>query len=370
MTVLAVSGLGVAIAGRTLVRDVTFDVAAGETLAIVGESGSGKSLTALALLNLLPPGAVRTGRVTVAGTEVDPAATTETSPALRRLRGGMAGMVFQEPMTSLNPLHRVGRQVAEAAALHGPAPTRDAVLAMLARAGFADAGSRLDAFPHQLSGGQRQRVMIAMALANNPSLLIADEPTTALDVTIQAQILDLLAAEKTARGLAMLIISHDLNLVRRVADRVCVMQGGAIMEQGPVDAVLAAPRDLPALLDEVRAMREKVRAAHRVKAGSFDLKHSPGGMIDVEFAVQALVLGHGAQRPELIDDVGNIALLQRAEAATLLPAGVGTAAADAYRELRRVQHRARLDEQPTQLQPEAMTAQSSAVLALWHAVFS
>ena len=135
-------------------------------------------------------------------------------------------------------------------------------------------------------------------------------------------------------------------------------------------AVLAAPRDLPALLDEVRAMREKVRAAHRVKAGSFDLKHSPGGMIDVEFAVQALVLGHGAQRPELIDDVGNIALLQRAEAATLLPAGVGTAAADAYRELRRVQHRARLDEQPTQLQPEAMTAQSSAVLALWHAVFS
>ena len=242
MTVLAVSGLGVAIAGRTLVRDVTFDVAAGETLAIVGESGSGKSLTALALLNLLPPGAVRTGRVTVAGTEVDPAATTETSPALRRLRGGMAGMVFQEPMTSLNPLHRVGRQVAEAAALHGPAPTRDAVLAMLARAGFADAGSRLDAFPHQLSGGQRQRVMIAMALANNPSLLIADEPTTALDVTIQAQILDLLAAEKTARGLAMLIISHDLNLVRRVADRVCVMQGGAIMEQGPVDAVLAAPR--------------------------------------------------------------------------------------------------------------------------------
>ncbi len=134
--------------------------------------------------------------------------------------------------------------------------------------------------------------------------------------------------------------------------------------------VLAAPRDLPALLDEVRAMHEKVRAAHRVKAGSFDLKHSPGGMIDVEFAVQALVLGHGARRPELIDDVGNIALLQRAEAAGLLPAGVGTAAANAYRELRRVQHRARLDEQPTQLQPEAMTVQSSAVLALWHAVFS
>ncbi len=135
-------------------------------------------------------------------------------------------------------------------------------------------------------------------------------------------------------------------------------------------AVLAAPRDLPALLDEVRTMREKVRTAHRVKAGAFDIKHSPGGMIDVEFAVQALVLGHGARHPELIDDVGNIALLQRAEAAGLLAPGVGAAAADAYRDLRRVQHRARLDEQPTQVPPEAMAEQSRAVLGLWHAVFS
>ena len=134
--------------------------------------------------------------------------------------------------------------------------------------------------------------------------------------------------------------------------------------------VLAAPRDLPALLDEVRAMREKVRSAHRIKADIFDIKHSPGGMIDVEFAVQALVLGHGARHPELIDDVGNIALLRRAEDAGLLPAGVGAAAADAYRDLRRVQHRARLDEQPTQVQPEAMAAQSRAVTDLWHAVFS
>ena len=242
MTVLAVSGLGVAIAGRNLVRDVSFTVDAGETLAIVGESGSGKSLTALSILNLLPAGAVRTGCITVDGVDIEPAATTGTSPALRRLRGGTAGMVFQEPMTSLNPLHRIGRQVAEAAALHGPAPTRGALLTMLARAGFADAESRLDAFPHQLSGGQRQRVMIAMALANNPRLLIADEPTTALDVTIQAQILDLLAAEKAARGLAMLIISHDLNLVRRVADRVCVMQDGTIVEQGPVRTLLVTPR--------------------------------------------------------------------------------------------------------------------------------
>jgi len=241
MTILSIDGLGVSLGGRVLVHDVSFHVDAGETLAVVGESGSGKTLTALSILNLLPPDAIRTGTVTVDGTEIDPGATTETSPALRRLRGGVAGMVFQEPMTSLNPLHRVGRQVAEAAALHGRAPTRPEVEAMLARAGFADAGARLDAFPHQLSGGQRQRVMIAMALANNPRLLIADEPTTALDVTIQAQILDLLTREKVARGLAMVLISHDLNLVRRVADRVCVMRDGTVVEQGPVAAVLARP---------------------------------------------------------------------------------------------------------------------------------
>ena len=241
MTVLSVAGLGVAIGGRMLVRDVSFTVEAGETLAIVGESGSGKSLTALSILNLLPAGAVRTGVITVDGITVAPDATSDTSPALRQLRGGVAGMVFQEPMTSLNPLQRIGTQIAEAAALHGPAPSRTQVLAMLARAGFADAGSRLEAFPHQLSGGQRQRVMIAMALANNPRLLIADEPTTALDVTIQAQILDLLTAEKAARGLALLLISHDLNLVRRVADQVCVMQGGTVVEQGPVRTVMARP---------------------------------------------------------------------------------------------------------------------------------
>ena len=135
-------------------------------------------------------------------------------------------------------------------------------------------------------------------------------------------------------------------------------------------AVLAAPRDPQALLGEVRAMREKVRAAHPVKGGSFDIKHSPGGMMDVEFAVQALVLGHSADRPELLDDVGNIALLRRAEAAGLLPVGVGAAASDAYRDLRRAQHRARLDEQSTQVEPELLAEQSSAVVALWRAVFA
>ena len=134
-------------------------------------------------------------------------------------------------------------------------------------------------------------------------------------------------------------------------------------------AVLSAPRDLPSLLGEVRSMREKVRSAHAVRKGCFDVKHSPGGMMDVEFAVQALVLGHSGSHPELLDDVGNIALLRRAEAAGLLPAGVGSAAADAYRDLRRAQHRARLDEQPTQIEPSAMAGQSQAVMALWRAVF-
>src|SRR5262249_11262286 len=146
------------------------------------------------------------------------------------------GMVFQEPMTSLNPLGRIGRQVAEAFMLHTPSShdaVRPRVVELLSEVGFGDAASRLDAFPHQLSGGQRQRVMIAMALANDPALLIADEPTTALDVTIQAQILKLLADEKTARGLALLLITHDLNIVRRYADRVCVMKEGRVVESGP-----------------------------------------------------------------------------------------------------------------------------------------
>ncbi len=235
---LEVENLIVAFGGRRVVDGVGFGLQQGETLALVGESGSGKSLTALSLLQLLPAGAACSGRVILGGQDMLRAGPQ----TLHAARGGVAGMVFQEPMTSLNPLHRVGRQVAEAVALHGRRPGRDAVAALLARVGFADAQSRLDAFPHQLSGGQRQRVMIAMALANDPKLLIADEPTTALDVTIQAGILDLLAAEKARRGLALLLISHDLNVVRRVADRVCVMKDGHIVEAGPVADVLRRPQ--------------------------------------------------------------------------------------------------------------------------------
>ena len=238
MGLLEVSDLTIAFSGRAVVRGVSFRVEPGETMALVGESGSGKSLTALSVLQLLPAGAAVTGSVRLDGVEMLGAG----AGALHRARGGIAGMVFQEPMTSLNPLHRVGRQVAEARALHGARPSRAEVAALLARVGFADAAARLEAFPHQLSGGQRQRVMIAMALANDPRLLIADEPTTALDVTIQAGILTLLAAERGRRGLALLLISHDLHVVRRVADRVAVMKDGAIVEQGPAAPLFAAPQ--------------------------------------------------------------------------------------------------------------------------------
>ena len=241
MSLVEVAGLSVAFGGRRVVDKVSFRLDRGETLALVGESGSGKSLTALSLLQLLPHGATCSGRVVLDGQSMI-AAPPET---LRRLRGGVAGMVFQEPMTSLNPLGRIGAQVGEAIALHqslGPAAIRTRVVELLDEVGFPDAAGRLDAFPHQLSGGQRQRVMIAMALANDPALLIADEPTTALDVTIQAQILKLLADEKAKRGLALLLISHDLAIVRRYADRVCVMRHGAVVEAGAVAEVFARPR--------------------------------------------------------------------------------------------------------------------------------
>jgi microcin C transport system ATP-binding protein len=240
MSLVTVDNLTVAFGKRVVVDRVGFTLDRGETLALVGESGSGKSLTALSLLQLLPPGATCDGRVVVDGQSVIAA----RDAPLRRLRGGVAGMVFQEPMTSLNPLSRIGSQIAEAVRLHQrmtPTAARVRVVELLNEVGFPDAAHRLDAYPHQLSGGQRQRVMIAMALANDPAVLIADEPTTALDVTIQAQILKLLAAEKAARGLALLLISHDLAIVRRYADRVCVMKDGRVVEAGIVSKVFDAP---------------------------------------------------------------------------------------------------------------------------------
>ncbi len=238
---LSVENLSVAFRGKTVVQGVSFAMHAGQTLALVGESGSGKSVTALSCLRLLGPGGANpAGRILLDGTEV----LTAPEDDLRRLRGGVAGMVFQEPMTSLNPLHSVGRQVEEAITLHRPlrgAALRARVIALLERAGLPDPGARLGAYPHQMSGGQRQRVMIAAALANDPQLLIADEPTTALDVTIQAQILDLLADLKQRLGMGLLLITHDLAIVRKHADHVVVMRHGSVVEQGPVAEVFANP---------------------------------------------------------------------------------------------------------------------------------
>ncbi|MEN9498299.1 MAG: hypothetical protein RIS83_118 [Pseudomonadota bacterium] len=242
MPLLSVQNLSVAFQGRDVVRRVSFDLAAGETLALVGESGSGKSVTALSCLRLLSSaGSNPAGSITLDGTDV----LTASEAALRRLRGGVAGMVFQEPMTSLNPLHSIERQVAEAITLHRPLAgpeLRARVIELLRLAGFPQAEERLSAYPHQLSGGQRQRVMIAAALANDPKLLIADEPTTALDVTIQAQILELLASLKRRFNMAMLLITHDLAIVRRHADRVVVMKNGDAVEQGRVAEVFANPQ--------------------------------------------------------------------------------------------------------------------------------
>ncbi|WP_027285114.1 ABC transporter ATP-binding protein [Rubritepida flocculans] len=241
MSLLSVENLAVAFRGRRVVEGVSFRVEAGETVALVGESGSGKSVTALSLLRLLSAaGSNPEGRITLDGVEVLTAGEAE----LRRLRGGVAGMVFQEPMTSLNPLHTIGRQVGEAITLHRPLrgeALRAEVIEKLRRAGLPNAEERLGAYPHQLSGGQRQRVMIAAALANDPKLLIADEPTTALDVTIQAQILELLADLKRRLSMAMLLITHDLTIVKRHADRVVVMKDGRVVEQGGVARVFAAP---------------------------------------------------------------------------------------------------------------------------------
>ncbi len=223
------------------VRGVSFEVRRGETLALVGESGSGKSVTALSTVDLLPGAAEIAGSARFKGQEMvgAPEAT------LRKIRGNEISFIFQEPMTSLNPLHTLERQISESLALHqglGGAKARARVIELLHQVGINDPESRLGAYPHQLSGGQRQRVMIAMALANGPDLLIADEPTTALDVTIQAQILDLLQELKAREGLSMLFITHDLTIVRQIADRVCVMKDGEIVEHGPTKAIFDRPR--------------------------------------------------------------------------------------------------------------------------------
>ncbi len=227
----------------TAVKGVSFRINRGETVALVGESGSGKSVSALSILKLLPyPAASHpTGEIFFEGRDLLHA----TEGELKRIRGDRISMIFQEPMTSLNPLHPIERQVGEILQLHrrmSASATRARVIELLTKVGIPEPEKRLGAYPHQLSGGQRQRVMIAMALANEPDLLIADEPTTALDVTIQAQILELLRDLQREMGMAMLLITHDLGIVRRMAERVYVMQKGEIVEEQPTEALFTDPK--------------------------------------------------------------------------------------------------------------------------------
>ncbi len=238
---LEVQGLEVSFAKRPVLRGVSFTVAPGETLGIVGESGSGKSVTALSIMGLLSwPGRVTGGRVLWHGEDV----LGLPADARRRLRGSAMAMIFQEPMTCLNPVYTVQQQISEVLMLHRGMNKKEAAEAAaeyLQQVGIADPKARLRNYPHELSGGMRQRVMIAMALAGEPELLIADEPTTALDVTVQAQILDLLKRLQAETGMAMILITHDLGLVAENADRGIVMYAGEVVEDGKVDELFTAP---------------------------------------------------------------------------------------------------------------------------------
>jgi len=254
---LSVSSLRIAFGSHEAVRGISFDIAPGETLGLVGESGSGKSATALAMMRLLPPGAAVSGSIRLshpthrdeAAMDGPPSASADllTLPeeAMRRHRGRSIAMIFQEPMTALNPVMKVGRQIGEALLAHAPKTprreVRERVVSAMREVGLPAAERRCDDYPHQFSGGQRQRIVIAMALMNKPRLLIADECTTALDVTVQAQVLELLKKLRTEHGCAMLFISHDLAVVAQVADRVGVMRHGEIVEQGSARQMMTQP---------------------------------------------------------------------------------------------------------------------------------
>jgi peptide/nickel transport system ATP-binding protein len=239
---LDVKGLSIGFGGREVVRGISFGINAGETLGLVGESGSGKSAASLAVLRLLPTSAGVSGSVLFGGEDL----LKLPEEAMRRRRGREIAMIFQEPMTALNPVMPVGAQIAEAVRAHHPAMSRSEVRAKVFSAmedvGLPEVERRAKDYPHQFSGGQRQRILIAMAIVNRPRLLIADEPTTALDVTVQAQILKLLNDLRREHGLAMLFISHDLAVVAQIADRVAVMRRGEIVETGGVREIFLAPQ--------------------------------------------------------------------------------------------------------------------------------
>jgi microcin C transport system ATP-binding protein len=281
------------------VRGASFDIAKGETVALVGESGSGKSVTALSILQLLPyPMAHHpAGSIKFQGREIVGARES----VLQEIRGNDIAMVFQEPMTSLNPLHTIEKQINETLILHKgmsrPA-ARQRTLELLRLVGLPEPEKRLNAYPHELSGGQRQRVMIAMALANDPDLLIADEPTTALDVTIQAQILKLLKELQARLGMALLLITHDLGIVRKMASRVCVMTKGEIVEQGPVAQIFDHPQH--AYTRHLLAAEPKGRP---VAAAADAPPIMTGGDIKVWFPIKAGVLRHVVDHVKAVDGI-------------------------------------------------------------------
>ena len=241
MSLLEVTDLRLSIDDTELLRGISFQMAPAERLGLIGESGSGKSLTALTIMGLLPPRGRLSGSVRLADQEL----TALNERRYSRLRGDRIAMIFQEPMTSLNPLMRVGKQVGEVLRIHQGLSHKASVaqaITLLERVGFDAPAQQARAFPHQLSGGQRQRVMIATAIACNPDLILADEPTTALDVTVQAQVLKLLEELTAEHGCALMLISHDLAVVASVCERIQVMYGGVIVESGPTDALLHAPQ--------------------------------------------------------------------------------------------------------------------------------
>lgn len=242
---LRVEGMGVEIKSRTgtayILSDISFEVAHGETVCLVGESGCGKSMTALAIMRLIPePGRINTGKVMLRGIDLATANQTE----MRRIRGNKISMIFQEPMTALNPVYTVGNQICEPLRRHqglSAAHARQKAIEILQSVGIPVPERRIDDYPHQMSGGMRQRVMIAMALACDPDVLIADEPTTALDVTVQAQIFDLLREQQKRRGTAIVMITHDMGAVSEMSDRVVVMYGGRVVEEGLTAEILERP---------------------------------------------------------------------------------------------------------------------------------
>ncbi|MFK7990581.1 MAG: ABC transporter ATP-binding protein [Sandaracinaceae bacterium] len=264
------------------VDGVSFELPEGETLGIVGESGCGKSVTSLSIMGLVPdpPGVIERGRITFEGTDLVSLPERE----MRKLRGNRISMIFQEPMTSLNPVHRVGRQIAESLRLHrglSKKAARDRAIELLDLVGIPSPASRVDAYPHELSGGMRQRVVIAMALACEPKLLIADEPTTALDVTIQAQILELLQKLKEDMGMSIIFITHDLGVVAELCDEVVVMYAGTVVERAPTAELYADPRHpyTRGLLASVPGHGESAEGGRLPTIAGMvpDLRHLPKG---------------------------------------------------------------------------------------------